>query len=112
MARTEERRPTSKDDNRWRKQGKGPHDDLEVRVAYALVHIPTLLRFLADITLTAFWITAEEGGWRLTIKGIRRKKPVVAYLHVEAFRDLMGAAATSADSNTLRWWPDKHPIRI
>lgn len=102
--------PAIKIAGEWRPPGKGPNDDIEVRVAYSFLHAPALARFLSGVDLTAVWATVEETGWRLTLKGVRGKHPVVAYIHQTTFRDVIVAAATSLDTNNLKWWPDDHPI--
>lgn len=102
--------PPIKIGGEWRPSGKGPHDDVEVRVAYSFLHAPTLARFLSGVAITAVWLTVEPGGWRATIKGGRGSKHVVAYLHGASFRDAVTICATSLDTGSLRWWEDSRPI--
>lgn len=102
--------PSIKIDGEWKPVGKGPSDDLEVRVAYSFLHAPTLAGFLSGVALTAVWMTVEPGGWRLTMKGVRGKRPVVAYFHATRFRDVIVAAATTLDTASATWWADDHPI--
>lgn len=103
--------PPIKIGGEWRPMGKGPHDDVEVRVAYSLVHAPTLAKFLSDVDLQAMWLTIETGGWRLTLKGRRRGKPVVAYFHERNFRDVVTLASTTLDCGRATWWEDGHPVK-
>lgn len=102
--------PSIKIDGEWRPPGKGPHDDVEVRVAYSFLHAPALARFLSGVDMDAMWLMAEEGGWRLTIKGKRGERPVVAYFHATSFRNVVTLAATSLDTDRAKWWPDDNPI--
>lgn len=102
--------PSIKIEGEWRPAGKGPHDDVEVRVAYSFMHAPTLARFLSGVDLDAMWIMAEETGWRLTMKGKRNGTPLVAYFHATSFRDVITTAATTLDTGRVKWWPDDNPI--
>lgn len=47
-------RPPIKIEGHFRRQGKGPHTDVEVRVAYGLIHLPATIFMIDDITLTKF----------------------------------------------------------
>lgn len=100
-----------KNGGQWRTQGKGPHDDLEVRVAYALVNAETIARFLDGVLLQEFRLTALELGYRVMLKGMRGGKPVVAYFYEEAWRDVVRLAVTSLDTARATWTPDIHPLK-
>lgn len=111
METEEAQRPTTNVGSRWRTRGHGPYDDVEVRIAYGFVNAPDLVRHLDGVDMTAFWVTVEDRGWRLTVKGNRRGKHVVAYFHAGDFRDLLAIGVTSLDTSRAMWWPDSRPIR-
>lgn len=98
-------------DGAWRTEGKGPHDDIEVRVAYSFLHGPTLVAFLQGVELEAVWLTIERTGWRMTFKGARAGKHLAAYLHGDSFSEVVTLAATTLDLGKLVWWPDDHPVK-
>lgn len=102
--------PPIKIGGEWRPPGKGPHDDVEVRVCYSFLHAPTLAKFLSNVDLQAMWLMVEDGGWRLTLKGRRRGKPVVAYFHERNLRDVVTLAATTLDCARVTWWEDPRPL--
>ena len=105
-------RPPIKIGGEWRPQGKGPHDDVEVRVAYALVHVPVLAKFLSDVDLREFRISSADGGWRLMLKGTRRDKHVVAFFHADSWKDLITLCATTLDTGAATWYPDLYPPKF
>jgi len=97
--------------SRFRPAGKGPHDDPEIRVAYSLVNLPETLSHLSGVELVAFWVTRTPDGWRLTLKGRRGDKYLVAYMHESEFRDILIAGVSTVDTARCSWQPDKRPIR-
>lgn len=90
----------------WRPPGKGPHDDVEVRVAYALFHIDSNVRYHDTVELQEFRITRSATGWYVMLKGIRKQRKVVAFLGAADFRDALSIAATMADCQYIPWQPD------
>lgn len=103
-------RPPIKIGGEWRTQGKGPHDDLEVRVAYSLRHGPALCSFLAGLELTQMSLFKREDGWLVMLKGERPGKQRVAFLNASTFEGALVLAATALDSGNVPWkvdvpWP-------
>lgn len=47
--------------------------------------------------------------WRVMLKGERRGKPVVAFLHAATWRDAIVLCATSLDTGNVLWRPDRYP---
>ena len=101
--------PSIKIDGEWRPQGKGPHDDVEVRVAYSLRHGETLCRFLSGVELTQLTFFKKPEGWLLMLKGTRGKKKLVAFLMAFTFADALVMAATTMDTGKVPWGPDNPP---
>ena len=101
--------PSTKVDSQWRPPGKGPHDDIEVRLAYGLIHMPVLTDFLAGITLKEIRVTAVEGGWRVMLKGKRGKEHKVAFFAADTLRGALMEAVTTVDINYTEWHPDRFP---
>lgn len=101
--------PAIKIAGEWRTQGQGPHDDVEVRVAYALRHGEVLCSFLAGVELTQLTLFKQEDGWLLMLKGERGKKKLVAFLNATTYSDALVMAATTMDTNRTPWRPDRPP---
>ncbi len=97
-------------DGEWRSKGKGPHDDLEIRVAYSFLNLPEYSRWTTQVEVTAVWLTAEEGGWRVSLKGIRRGRPLRAFLHAPDYKAAVVLAGTSVDVGQVEWKHDPRPI--
>lgn len=93
----------------WRPPGQGPHDDVEVRVAYSLRHGEALCHFLAGVELTQMSVFKREDGWLLMLKGDRRGKKLVAFLNAGTFQDALVLAATTMDTNRVPWKDDSPP---
>lgn len=87
----------------WRNRGRGPHDDVEVRVAYGLLHLDTVVHFLHGIELTAFALWKKEDEWVVMLKGQGPRKPMIAWLHAPTFKDALVMAATACDSSHVDW---------
>lgn len=102
-------KPPIKIGGRWRPLGKGPHDDLEVRVAYSLRHGETLCGFLAGVELTQFTLFKREDGWLVMLKGVRVGRKVVAFLNAADFSGALVLAATSMDTARVPWKKDNPP---
>jgi hypothetical protein len=105
----EQVRQQAKDCGEWRRTGKGPHDDLEVRVGYALTNVPVMAFMLDDVTIREVRLTEVEDGWRLMLKGDRSGKPVVAYTYGDTYRDTMVAGLTMLDTGKAYWDHDEYP---
>lgn len=101
--------PPIKIGGEFRGRGKGPHDDVEVRVAYALIHAPTLASFLSNVELREFRINQVDDGWRLMLKGKRGREHQVAFFYAENWRDLVTLAVTSLDTGRVDWYHDRYP---
>lgn len=99
-------RPPIKNGREWRPNGQGPHDDLEVRVAYSLRHGETLVGFLADLALTQFTLFRKEDGWLIMLKAERGKKKRVAFMNASTFSGALVLAATAMDSGNVPWKED------
>lgn len=109
MGRGQERAPTSKDGSRWRRNGKGPHTDVEVRVAYSFIHAPTLAWTLDAVELTHFSMIKKSDGWLAMLKGERPKMTVVAFIHGPTYREALVEAVTMLDSGHVPWAESKPP---
>lgn len=101
--------PLCKPSGEWRAQGKGPHDDIEVRVAYGLFHTPTVVAFLDGVDLDEMRISKLPHTWRLMLKGRRSGQPLVAFYYADTWRDLIVLMVTSTDSQHTGWQQDDHP---
>lgn len=101
--------PQTKVSGTWRTPGKGPHDDVEVRVAYGLVHAPATALFLEGVELREFRITSTAEGARIMLKAKRGKMHVVAFFNADSWRDAIVLALTSLDSQHVVWKPDQWP---
>lgn len=111
MGPVPERRPPSRDAGGWRRRGQGPHDDVEVRVAYALVNAECLARFLDGVTLQEFRVTAMAEDYRVMLKGVRGGKPVVCFLYEATWRDALRLGVTMLDTGRVYWEPDDYPLK-
>lgn len=100
-------KPLIKISGEWRPQGKGPHDDVEVRVAYGMFHIPTLLQFIDGVSLTEIRLQPITGGWRGMIKGTRGKEKLVAWFYGASLHEVLVLLVTSADTGYVDWGPDR-----
>lgn len=99
-------KPAIKIAGEWRTPGKGPHSDVEVRVAYSLFHAETNAFFLDGVVLTQMGMFKKDDGWLLLLKGTRKKKKLKAWLHAPTWRDALVLAATCLDSCHLNWTID------
>lgn len=99
--------PPMKIGGELRPPGKGPHDDVEVRVAYSLRHGDVLCAFLAGLELTQMSLFKREDGWLVMLKGERGKKKRVAFMNAGTFADALVLVATSLDTNSVPWREDK-----
>jgi len=93
----------------YRTQGKGPHDDVEVRVAYGLTHAPRHAKWTQNVELREFRITDIGGSWRVMLKGRRKGKAMVAFFNAETWRDAIALSVTSLDTGYVTWRPDRYP---
>lgn len=96
-------RPPIKIGREWRPNGRGPHDDLEVRVAYSLRQGEALCWFLAGLELTQMSIFKQEDGWLVMLKGERPGAKRVAFLNASTFEGALVLAATAMDSGNVPW---------
>lgn len=108
-AKPDQGQPGTNVSGEFRPQGKGPHDDVEVRVGYGLVHVPHLGAFLCNVHIREFRLTEVEDGWRGMFKGDRAGKPVVAYVFQTTYKDALVLAITSMDLGQLSWTHDQYP---
>lgn len=99
--------PAIKVAGEYRPAGRGPHDDIEVRVAYSLRHGAVLCEFLADLELTQLSLFKQEDGWLVMLKAKRGKRKRVAFMQAADFSDALVIAATSLDTNRVPWKVDK-----
>lgn len=102
-------RPAIKIAGEWRTAGKGPHDDVEVRVAYCLVHAEALVFMLHGVRLTQFRITPRKDSVLVMLKGTRQGKKLVAWFSQPTWRSAVTLAATCMDSGHVDWLDDKPP---
>lgn len=103
--------PRTKVPGTWRTPGKGPHDDLELRVGYGLSHMQVTAAKTGRIYLREFRITEVEDGWLAMVKGDRGKKALVAYFFAETYRGALVSAITSLDTGTAPYRADSYPPR-
>lgn len=89
--------------------GKGPHDDLEVRVAYSLFITPALTRYIAGVELLELRVSAVGEEWRLMLKGLRRGKHLVAFFYAPTWRDVFVHMTTMVDIGYVTWYDDIYP---
>lgn len=101
--------PPIKIGGEWRTRGRGPHDDLEVRVAYSLRHGETLCGFLAGVELTQLTFFKKPEGWLIMLKGKRGRDKRVAFLNAFTFEGALVLAATAMDSGDIPWKKDNPP---
>lgn len=101
--------PSIEIEGEFRPQGKGPHDDVEVRVAYSLVHAATLTWFMEQVELLELRVSVLEDGYRVMLKGTRKGKHLVAFFRAASWREAITLAATSVDCGYVTWWPDQYP---
>jgi len=90
--------------------GKGPHGDLEVRVAYGLFQTPYLVERLAGVDLQEMRLSVNRGEWRVLLKGTRRKRFVIAYFYAPTWREVLTQLVTMADSGFIPWHDDEVPL--
>lgn len=105
-------RPPIKIGGKFRSPGKGPHTDVEVRVAYSLLHAETLAYMLDGVTLTHWQIMARDDGYLVMFKGVRKGKKLIAFLDAPTWSDAMVISATTLDSGHVPWkrpkpWPKR-----
>lgn len=101
--------PPIKIGGEWIPNGRGPNDNLEVRVAYALRHGETLCKFMAGVTLTQLTLFKKDYGWLVMLKGARGKEKLVAFLSATDFSGALVLAATSMDTSRVPWKKDEPP---
>lgn len=89
--------------------GKGPHDDVEVRVAYALLHAEALAFFLSGVRLTELRLMVRDHVHLVMLKGTRKGKKLIAFVPGNTWRDALTCCATSLDTNAVPWRDDKPP---
>ncbi len=94
----------------WMPKGKGPHDDIEVRVAYGLFQTPDLVGDLASVDLQEMRLSVNRGEWRLLLKGVRRKRYVIAYFYAPTWREVLTEMVTMADTGYIPWQDDEVPL--
>lgn len=102
-------RPPIKIGGEWRPQGKGPHSDVEVRVAYSLFHAEVNAFFLDGVKLTQMSLFKKDDGWLLLLKGVRRGRKLKAWFVAPSFRDALVVATTSLDCAHVSWQADTPP---
>lgn len=103
--------PPIKIGGRWRPAGKGPHDDVEIRVAYSFIHLPNAVFLLDGVSLTDFSLMKREDGWLVMLKGTRRGVKKIAWLHAKTWKEAVTLAATATDSQHTPWADPKPPKR-
>lgn len=103
--------PPFKNGGTWRTQGKGPHDDVEQRVAYGLFHTPTVARFLDGVDIRELRVTFIGDEWRLMLKGRRGTRHLVCFFYAPGWREAYTLMVTSLDSGHVVWQPDRYPPR-
>ncbi len=101
--------PPIKIGGRWLPIGKGPHDSLEVRVAYGLCCTPVLVRDLNGVELQEMRLSTNRSEWRLLLKGVRRKRYVIAYFYAPSWREVLTEMVTLADTANIPWHDDEVP---
>lgn len=99
----EGRRPPTNVGGKWRKQGKGPHTDVEVRAAYGLYHLAANVEYLSRVELTTFALFKRDDGWLVMLKGQGPRRPMIAWLHAPTFKAALVLATTSVDSAHVEW---------
>lgn len=101
--------PPIKIGGEWRPKGKGPHDDVEIRVAYGMFHAPTTAAMMDGVSLHHCWMSQVDDQWRVMLKGTRRGKPMVAFFYGPSWRDAIVLMVTSLDSGHAAWRTDTKP---
>ncbi len=102
-------KPPSKDGRGLAAPGRGPHDDIEVRVAYILNHAPALTSWVSDVVLKEFRVSVLKDGYRVMVKGKRRKEHVVAFFNADTWSQVLATATTSLDTHYAVWHRDMYP---
>ncbi len=93
----------------WRPGGKGPHDDIEVRVAYGIFNTPVLTQMLGGVELSQLRVTKVDYGWLIMLKGVRRGRYLVAFFSAPTMRDVFVLMTTCVDIGYVTWKDDDHP---
>jgi len=95
--------PSIKIDGEWEPDGKGPDMELERRVAYGLMHVPSNALSQDGVELTEFRLIPTDDGWLVMLKGTRRKKKLIAFVHAPTWRSALRSTTTALDSSHLTW---------
>lgn len=95
--------PSTEVGGAWRTPGKGPDDDLEVRVGYSVVHAQANSYYLAGVVLSELRLAQGKRGCYVMLRGKRRGKKLVAFMHGATWRDALVIAATALDTNRVPW---------
>ncbi len=77
--------------------------DLEHRVAYGLMHIPANALSQDEVELTEFRLIPTDDGWLAMLKGTRRGRQLIAFVHTPTWRDTLRTTTTMLDSSHLPW---------
>lgn len=101
--------PSIKIDGAWRPRGKGPHDDREVRMAYALCHTPTLTKLLSGVDFTELRVTKLAEVYRVMVKGKRGKRYLVSFFYGGTIVEALMSALTHLDTGYAHWKDDAYP---
>ena len=83
--------------------------ELERRVAYGLTQLPANVESQDAVTLSEIRITPVSDGWLLMLKGTRKRRKLVAFVHGPTMGDVLRTASTMADSGHIPWRREKPP---
>lgn len=89
--------------------GKGPDMDLERRVAYGLLNLPSASSSQDLVDLTELRVTPTDDGWLVMLKGTRRGKKLVCFFHDSSWAYVLRQAVTMLDSGHAVWRVEKPP---
>ncbi len=102
-------RPPTEVAGKWRSPGRGPSDDLDLRVGYGLANMPGTARKTSGLAFREFRITEVEDGWLAMVKGDKGRRPVVAFAYAETYRDALLLGLTLLDTGRCWWQDDDYP---
>lgn len=105
------RKPPLNNGSEYRTQGKGPHDDVEVRVAYGLTHAARHAKWTQNVELREFRITAVDDGCWVMLKGRRNGTKLVAHFNAGDWKDAIALCVTCLDTGRVSWVLDDYMPR-
>lgn len=83
--------------------------DLELRVAYGLLQVPANALSQDAVVITEVRITPKDDGWLVMLKGERRGKKLIAWVHGPTWKEALRGTTTSLDSGHISWQTERPP---